>query len=281
MYKIPFLYILMCLMSANVFCQIIEPQLFSVSETKQVVFSKGNLVYNQNTKKYSFYKYQYSGKWLPTRLHKCGTYFSSPSGDLTMLFSWDECQKWRENADKWCILSKEEWEYLIEKRENAKELCFLVSFNTSIIDEHEGVLLFPDNFKLPKDVSLDKFEVTRVGYKKFNLTTETVRLLETYGAVFIPQCGMDTRGCYWTSSIDDDSYGKYAYCLYFDFLNNALGLVSFGKDIDRSNKPFYGVRLVKPACIKKKTINPIKTHRIRHIIKQKSKVKVYNCSFPG
>ena len=42
----------MCLMSATVFCQSIEPQLFSVSETKQVVFSKGNLVYNQNTKKY-------------------------------------------------------------------------------------------------------------------------------------------------------------------------------------------------------------------------------------
>ena len=122
-------------------------------------------------------------------------------------------------AGLWRTLSVEEWDYLFNTRKNAQFL-----WSRGSVDGIKGMILLPDNFKKPSDISWT--------YQANNWTTNTYTTgqwatLEALGAVFLPASGrrhgagvrdVQLDGYYWSSSYLSSFT---AYRLYFvsDYLN--------------------------------------------------------------
>ena len=153
---------------------------FSVSETKQVYFSPGNLQYRASTGTWRFAERQ----WDFVGLEKCGTvfengtkcnnnYISDTYDGWIDLFGWGTGNAptkvstdfkdyyfadWGANSIyygntlyntyTWRTLTKDEWWHLFFERTNAAEL-----FGMSRVNEVVGLVLLPDNWTLPAGVS--------------------------------------------------------------------------------------------------------------------------------
>lgn len=200
------------------------PGLFSVSPTKKVQFSPGNLQYNQKTRHWRFAMNQFDFT-AEENLH-CGdssydgyidlfgwsstsTYFGInttvdtygwlyTSGDIMdpeyityfSQFTGDFVD-WGENmlgADYY-TLSSNEWNYLRNNRDNADILCGIACVNGS-----NGLILLPDNWTLPLGLSFNSgFSDPPSTKAKFaehnNYSIEEWQQLEAAGAVFLPVAG--------------------------------------------------------------------------------------------
>ena len=217
--------------------------LFSVSASKKVCFAQGNLQYQASTNTWRFAENQYDA--LTTE----NTNVSATYDGWIDLFGWgtsgydekypymisttpsdygngsDEIEKtlydWGLNnaiinagnkAGLWRTLTKDEWNYLINKRPNAKELCSHGSVNGVW-----GIILLPDDFICPENLF---FTPNSNNYYTNDYTEEEWIELEKNGAVFLPASGyriatnisnMGKCGSYWSSSVCNS--GPY----YFDF----------------------------------------------------------------
>ena len=226
---------------------------FSVSATKQVTFSPGNLQYTQSTNTWSFAENQW--EMLGTDNVTGGSVSSDPLygdgkegtalADKVDLFSWSTSANnfgvstspgyndysgsfvdWGTNKigndapNTWRTLSKDEWEYLLNGRNNATSLCGVAQVNGV-----NGLIFLPDNWTCPAGVTFtsgfhSKYSVEAYGqYQTFS--ADQWSLLESAGAVFLPAAGnrygsnvhnVQYSGYYW-SATEDDSY--YAHCLFF------------------------------------------------------------------
>ena len=114
----------------------------------------------------------------------------------------------------WRTLSRKEWDYLFNTRENAQ---FLWSQGT--VNGVVGMIILPDNFKKPSDIS---WTSQANNWTTNTYTTEQWATLEALGAVFLPASGgryganvdyVQGSGRYWSSSYYDSDY---AYGLYFN-----------------------------------------------------------------
>ncbi|MBP5457075.1 MAG: hypothetical protein J6Y37_11270 [Paludibacteraceae bacterium] len=212
------------------------PGKFSVSSSKQVQFSMGNLQYQAATSTWQFAGNQYEvigeenkeisdsyAGWID--LFGYGTsgykgkspymtstnYYDYYGDDISESFyDWGQFNKISNGGNKsglWRALSSEEWNYLLEHSTN---------FYTSV-NEVNGLLILPDDFNVITFYS-DSEVLVEEG--------ETFSLADWYkmeaaGVVFLPCAGnrngsgvgyVGERGFYWSSSISG-SYG--ADDLYF------------------------------------------------------------------
>ena len=244
---------------------------FSVSKGKKVNFAHGNLRYSGDS-------WGYEAEWsmAEQQYEILGDANISQSGSNTYpadprdLFCWSTANNYcgvssyydSDDADAyfkagfvdwgtdaklindlgtgWCTLSKAEWNYLLNERENAASLKAHATVNTV-----KGIVILPDAWTAPAGVV-----VTEGG----TYTAEQWSALEDAGAVFLPAAGQMTStydnnnwrttttvteaASYWTSTESDDASGLKACTLTFTDTDITL-------DADMNRRSVIAVRLVK------------------------------------
>ena len=196
---------------------------FSVSETKQVYFSSGNLQYHCKNKEWRFAPLQYDCVGNDNANISDGydgyidlfgwgtgdnpTLTSNNAADYATFSDWGDKIK---DGNVWQTLTADDWYYLIEKRENASE-----KYGVAEIAGVQGLILLPDAWTLPSGLSfntgLTAFDVRGQEYYKTknNYSAEEWQKMEAAGAVFLPAVGyrlgtsvdnVCDYGWYWTST---------------------------------------------------------------------------------
>ena len=207
-------------------CEPIAPEVigvFSVSETKQVTFSPGNLQYTRSTNTWSFASTQW--EVIGTDNVTGGSVSSDPTfgdnkegtalADKVDLFGWSTSATnfgvstsmdwendylgsfvdWGTNKigndapNTWRTLNGIEWDYVVFNRPNASSLKGVAQVNGV-----NGLILLPDNWTCPAGVTFNSgfhsdFSVEAYGqYQTFS--AEQWSKLESAGAVFLPASGI-------------------------------------------------------------------------------------------
>lgn len=205
---------------------------FSVSETNQVTFSKGNLQYIQSTNTWSFAENQYdyigednfSLQSYDTILADKIDFFGWSADNTTAPFGvntstyhddyygsfvdWGSNQISNDAPNTWRTLTGDEWEYLLLGRNKADSLCGIAQVNGI-----NGLVVLPDSWECPAGITFrygfsymeEPLEFS--GHQSF--TASQWSKLETSGAVFLPAAGfrldkvthnIEYRGYYWGAS---------------------------------------------------------------------------------
>ena len=234
---------------------------FSVSESKQVYFSKGNLQYHPANDEWRFAESQldyigaansnisssYNG-WLDlfgwsTSTTNFGVSTSTSDSDYSGSFvDWGTNQIGADAPNTWRTLTYDEWNYLRNGRPNASSLRGVAQVNGV-----NGLIFLPDNWTCPEGITIKSGFHSSYGVDYYaayqTFTAEQWSKLEAAGAVFLPAAGyrrgsnvgyVQVYGYYWSAS----EYGSYgAVCLSFD--SGDAGMYGNDRYIGQS------VRLVK------------------------------------
>ena len=219
---------------------------FSVSPTKKIRFSKGNLQYQATTETWRFAENQwdfvgdetdgtvykdevkcnnalisetYDG-WID--LFGLGT-GNNPTNVSTNNSEYSIFVDWGNNLSsnsEWRTLSIEEWIYLLNDRPNA-----LLSSSATVNGIH-GKILLPDNWIQPEGINF----VSGTGnWAQNSYSLELWKTMEQAGAVFLPVCGSRygtnvnydlSPAHYWSSTLETEGF---AYVFHFGFNNGEEG----------------------------------------------------------
>lgn len=187
--------------------------LFSISDSKQVHFSKGNLNYNPNTKEWKFANNQYecygvdnsnssteSNYWVDAF---CWSSTNNEYGTSTNKRdqSTDNFVEWGiKIGEEWRTLSEDEWRYLLNRKKNVVSYVFA----TIVIRENDsinGLLLIPDEW--------NNSDIEITAGKKLKCNVSQWVTIENAGGVFLPAAGFceagttsdyNSTGAYWTKT---------------------------------------------------------------------------------
>ena len=203
------------------------PGVFSVSDTKQVRFSPGNL---QATYDGSMYSWGFAAKQYDYVGNAPGntTIDSQTEGAVVDLFGWSTASTyygiststnnadysgnfvdWGKNIDDgstWRTLSKGEWVYLIETRTNASSLY---KYGVTVCGKTYCVIIAPDNWDTSANPLKTSYDATAWA------------TAEAAGLVCLPAAGrrigssvdsVGDYGAYWSSTA---YYSDRAYLVYF------------------------------------------------------------------
>ena len=248
---------------------------FSVSRTKYITFSPGNLQYTQSTNTWSFAENQWdmigTDNVTGGSVSSDSRYGDEKKGtalaDKVDLFGWSTSATnfgvstskdnndysgtfvdWGTNTigndapNTWRTLTDDEWYYLRYNRTNANDLVGVAQVNGV-----NGLIFLPDNWVCPSGVTFKSgfhSEESVEAYGQYQaFSADQWSKLEAAGAVFLPAAG-GRLGSY---VVNVRRYGDYwsateynsldAYCLYF--FSDAAGMHYSNRDIGLS------VRLVK------------------------------------
>ncbi len=235
---------------------------FSVSDSKQVTFSPGNLQYTQSTNTWSFAENQwdYLGEaniaidadvladkvdlfgWS-TSNSNFGVNISMNSGDYAGNFvDWGTQTIGTDTPNTWRTLTNEEWSYILNTRDNAIYL-----YGVAQVNGMNGLILLPDNWTCPTGISFKSgfsSDYTIEAYGKYQtFTVQQWSVLESTGAVFLPASG--SRSC--TYVHDLQNYGDY-WSATKGGSDAALYIRFYSVEIENRNSLRFGgrsVRLVK------------------------------------
>ena len=212
---------------------------FSVSSSKQVYFSPGNLQYHPANNEWRFAENQtdyigdansncsstYSG-WLDlfgwsTSATHFGVSTSEDNDDYSGSFvDWCTNKIGNDAPNTWRTLTYDEWNYVVFNRPNASSLKGVAQVNGV-----NGLILLPDNWTCPAGVTFKSGFHNNSGvdfyaaYQTF--TAAEWSKLESSGAVFLPAAGfrygsnvyyVQDCGNYWSAA---EFYGNNAYSLGF------------------------------------------------------------------
>ena len=197
--------------------------LFSVSDTKQVYFSQGNLQYQASMNKWRFAEnqYDYVGEansnissyydgWID--LFGWGTsgynhgavcyqpwstsennsdyyaygYYSYNLSDQTGQADWgyNPISNGGNNFRLWRTLTNEEWVYLINTRNTSSG----IKYAKAQVNDIKGVILLPDSWS-SDTYSLSNTNTSYAAFTTNVITTTNWSILEQAGAVFLPAAG--------------------------------------------------------------------------------------------
>ena len=191
---------------------------FSVSANKQVVFSPGNLQYQASTDTWRFanHQYDYVGElnseisptnenWIDLFGWGTGnnpTNTSEDEADYATFVDWGTNKIGKDKANTWRTLTLDEWEYLLSERPNAQTL-----WGIATICNIHGVILLPDDFALPKNMTFLSGEDGDLGWALNVYTTQEWEKMEQNGAVFMPAAGCrewDIDGMHFWEETEED-----------------------------------------------------------------------------
>ena len=250
---------------------------FSVSSSKKVYFSQGNLQYKASTNTWRFAAQQYH------IVGKSNSNISSSYDGWIDFFGWGTSgwnsgavcyQPWSINTDNenyypgssysnnltgsyanadwgvynailnggnvaglWRTLTKDEWVFLFQTRSGAAS-----KFGQGKVNGKCGMILLPDSWTLPSGLSFTPGNSSWANV----YTTEQWSLMEANGAVFLPAAGsrygtsvgiVGSYGYYWSASAYDSFSAYYVY-----FYSGSRHPSDYG-----SRYYGYSVRLVAPA----------------------------------
>ena len=229
--------------------------LFSVGNNKKVVFARGNLRYSPALGYWSFADKQYdvidgsnesigSFGWSADQAQQqWGAHHSTKNSDCVGDFAdWGINTIDNDVSNTWRTLSADEWNYLLNERDNANLLKGVAQVGTT-----NGLVLLPDNWVAPMGIEFKSGFHSDYGSEFYGLhqtfSIEQWQWMEDAGAIFLPADGVRSGNdtyfsnvyCnYWTSSPIYDSHAQYL-CI-----NSAEAFIDHN---DRSNG--RSVRLVK------------------------------------
>ncbi|MBP5371485.1 MAG: hypothetical protein J6Y55_06115 [Bacteroidales bacterium] len=214
----------------------LNPPVFSVSETKKVYFSQGNLQYQASTGTWRFAEHQYDiigdensnisstySGWID--LFCWGTsgfddkfpYMTSTSGSdygygstniAGTNYDWGVYNAISNGGDEvgmWHTLTYSEWLYLRANRIDANKLWGIATVNGV-----NGCVFLPDNWTLPSGMAF--ISGIRDDLAQNIYTASDWAKMEANGAVFLPAAGyrdgtfvyfVGSQGDYWTGSTSD------------------------------------------------------------------------------
>ena len=231
---------------------------FSVAKDRQVSFSQGNLQYvrNQDVWKFADQQYEYIGArnvkdgQLANKIDLFGwsaDNTTAPFGVSTSTNNADyagEFVDWGVNEinidapNTWRTLSKDEWEYLINKRDNASQL-----YGAACVNGINGVMFMPDDWVCPDGVIFVSGMATKKGSEYYqtqnNYSLDQWAVLENSGAVFLSAAGRRVKdpvnineyGNYWSNSIKDDHYSHYLAYPSDQIYVDALQFLYYGRSV--------------------------------------------------
>ena len=239
-----------------------EPEgVFSISTSKQVTFSKGNLQYHPANNEWRFAESQidyignangnissiYNG-WIDlfgwsTSTTNFGVSTSTDYDDYSGSFvDWGTNKIGNDAPNTWRTLTYDEWYYLRYTRTNANDLVGVAQVNGV-----NGLVFLPDNWTCPAGVTFKSGFHSSNGVEYYaayqTFTAEQWVKLEAAGAVFLPAAGhrngtfvygVQYYGGYWSAT---EYNSNFANGLYF------VSYEAYMCDLNR----YYGlsVRLVK------------------------------------
>ena len=214
---------------------------FSVSSSKKVTFSPGNLQYHPANNKWRFAENQtdYIGKansycssryngwldlfgWSTSATHfgvSTSTDYTDYSGSFV---DWGRNKIGDDAPNTWRTLTKDEWYYLLNTRPNASSLKGVAQVNGV-----NGLILLPDNWTCPSGITFksgyhSKWGIDNNYYAAYQtFTAAEWSKLEAAGAVFLPAAGnrygsdvgnVQYVGVYWSAT---ENSGYDAYNLVF------------------------------------------------------------------
>lgn len=195
---------------------------FSISATKKVIFSPGNLQYTKSTNTWSFASAQYemigtdnvtggsvsidgklgykkSGTALADKIDLFGWstsvtdfgvgIYEDDNNDYSGSFvDWGTNKIGEDAANTWRTLTYDEWSYLRKSRPNANDLVGVAQVNGV-----NGLIFLPDNWVCPPDVTFRSGFHSDEGADYFALyqifNADQWANLESAGAVFLPAAG--------------------------------------------------------------------------------------------
>ena len=233
------------------------PGLFSVSATKQVHFSQGNLQYQASTNTWRFAEHQYDYVGTQTA-DRYGYYGGNVSGSDNSnisstysgwidLFGWGTGSNptlsspsfedygtfvdWGSNpisnggntVNQWRTLTIAEWNYLLNTRTDASS-----KRGTGNINGVGGLIILPDSWTLPSECSFTS-GFTTYDWAHNSYTLAQWAQMEAAGAVFLPAAGnrygtndnyVGNLGNYWSSTPFNESSAYYMY-----FYSNDLNVI--------------------------------------------------------
>ena len=211
---------------------------FSISDTKQIYFSQGNLQYQASTGTWRFAEHQYdmigddnanisstNSGWID--LFGWGTsgwnsganayqpyststnyedYYvgGSYSNNLTDSYAnadwgvYNKISNGGNQAGQWRTLTNEEWDYMVNTRANASSKNGIATVN-----DITGLILLPDNWVLPEGLTFTSG--ANGNFAQNTYTASEWSKLEAKGAVFLPAAGYRDG----TDVYDVGSYGRY------------------------------------------------------------------------
>jgi len=225
---------------------------FSVSGSKTVKFSKGNLRYASGVWSFFDNQYDYYTSYSADAWDKFGwstsettygmntsTSISTYSGDFV---DWDATI-----GTGWRTLTSDEWTYLFNTR-SASTVGGTSNgrYAKAKVNNVQGIILFPDTYTRPDGVTAPTGvnATNNTGWNGNSYSSADWTKMESAGCVFLPAAGYrngssvdnpGTNGYYWSATPNDtgNAYGVY-------FLSGHLNPAS------SSNRSFgYSVRLVR------------------------------------
>ena len=265
------------------------PGKFTVSaDGNQVTFSKGNLQYLPARQTYLFAAHQFQSQDILNQ------WISETSLDFEDLFGWgtgDHASKistndadyptfneWGKNdilntsydAGTWRTMTKDEWDYLLNGRENAAQKRTIGQITIGDYTPICGTFLLPDEFEMPQGLEMD---MTAQDWSTNIYDPASLFMLQDAGAVFLPNDGYRVEleikdiqpynhrglnGYYWTAT---ESGATDAQMMY---------LTKTGPSFDaRPRSQGMNVRLVKDAGAPvgiKDVAAPAKDNTIRKVL---------------
>lgn len=202
---------------------------YSISGTKQVWFSQGNLQYNASTNKWRFAESQLD------YIGSNNSYISPSYNGWIDLFGWGTGDKptnsslsnsdystftdWGNKpitnggyvANKWRTLTSDEWEFLMYDRTTSSG----IRYAKAIVNGERGVIILPDDWK-SSYYSLNSTNSSSGQYSSNIVSMSNwTNKFEANGAVFLPTAGKragtvyDMGGGYYWSSSPEDTQGAY------------------------------------------------------------------------
>ncbi len=245
------------------------PGAFSVSATKKVYFSQGNLQYQASTKTWRFASAQYtrvgaSGNnkisatytgwidWFGWGTGSTPTNTSSNNSSYTFT-DWgvNKISNGGNQANLWRTLTKDEWEYLFSGRANAANRR-----STATVNNVEGYIFLPDSWTLPSGLKFVADVKSKWDTNKYSL--EDWQKMEQKGAIFLPKTASISPDAI-TGKLNyyDSGWFSDEYCRYWSstqesssnahlFSSNIVAYYSsYSVSISSSEKRYrQGVRLV-------------------------------------
>ncbi|MCQ2605785.1 MAG: DUF1566 domain-containing protein [Bacteroidales bacterium] len=220
---------------------------FSVSSTKKVCFSQGNLQYQASTKTWRFAEHQYDmigdanknisstyNGWIDlfgwgtsgynskypymtsTDYNDYGVVVDKYADIAGTNYDWgvyNKISNGGNTAGMWRTLTYNEWNYVLKERTDASSLN-----GSATVNGVKGMILLPDNWTTPKGIT---FKSGMNGFDSNTYSTSEWSKMEVNGAIFLPAAGyrhgtdvyrVGSCGSYWSSTAG----GSYdAYCLNF------------------------------------------------------------------
>ena len=220
---------------------------FSVSGTKKVYFSKGNLrhlVNSSMTYKWSFFETQWS--YMGSSVHyqnidqygSCGyidlfSYGGNSSLCYNPTFGYNTILYYSNII--WRTLTKNEWEYILFNRTTSSGKRFA----KATVNGVKGLIILPDDWK-SSYYSLSKTNNGEASFSSNVITSDNwTSILEVHGAVFLPAAGYrsvyDVKdvgivGSYWSSTANGSDCA-YSLAIFDNWLAVRNDSRQFGQSV--------------------------------------------------